>query len=86
MFKIIKSKSWTASNGNTGTVYTVAYQGRVFNVNSGDFDKLEVAKDNLTLKLGVAPVVIKENYTDAMGETKIGLRLKPKCDLEFGEF
>ena len=85
-FKLIKSTDWTSSNGDKGTTLVVAFQGRVFTCNQDDFSKLKISADKKTVDLGEVPVVTQESYVDAMGNTKIGLRLKPKCNLEFSQF
>ena len=85
-FKIIKSKEWTSSTGSKGTTHVLAFQGRVFTCNAEDFASAKISADKQTIDLGEVPVVIQENYIDAMGMTKVGLRLKPKCNLEFSNF
>jgi hypothetical protein len=88
-FKLIKSKAFTFDSAGVetkGTVYTVAYKGRVFNVSSLSFDA-----DALSVKDGVLAIkgecdVVAESYTNAIGELVKGLKLMPKMDLVISAF
>ena len=86
MFKLIKSKDWTASNGNKGTALTVAYKGRVFNANKADFPNIKIDEKAGTVAFGEECEVIAEAYTTELGEKRQGLRIKPKMDLTLSAF
>jgi len=49
MFKLIKTTNWETATGTKGTSLTLAYKGRVFNVNKSDFENIKIAKDVVTL-------------------------------------
>ena len=86
MFKLIKSKDWTASNGNKGTSLTVAYKGRVFNANKADFPNIKIDEEAQVISFGEECEVIAEKYTTELGEVRQGLRIKPKMDLTLSAF
>jgi hypothetical protein len=86
MFKLIKSKDWTASNGNKGTSLTVAYKGRVFNANKSDFPNIKIDEKAGTVSFGEECEVVAEKYTTELGEVRQGLRIKPKMDLTLSAF
>ena len=86
MFKLIKSKDWTASNGNRGTSLTVAYKGRVFNANKSDFPNIKIDEEAQTVSFGEECEVVAEKYTTELGEVRQGLRIKPKMDLTLSAF
>lgn len=86
MFKLIKSKDWSASNGNKGTSLTVAYKGRVFNANKADFPNIKIDEKAGTVAFNEECEVIAEAYTTELGEKRQGLRIKPKMDLSLASF
>ena len=86
MFKLIKSKDWTASNGNKGTSLTVAYKCRVFNANKSDFPIIKIDEKAQTVSFGEECEVVAEKYTTELGEVRQGLRIKPKMDLTLSAF
>lgn len=82
--KIIKFKAFDKNN-TKGTVYTVAYKGRVFNVSSLDFDaeQLVVKDDVLTITCDVER--ISEPFTNELGQLVVGQKLKQRMDIPKGE-
>jgi len=87
MFKLIKSTDWTSSTtGAKGTTLVVAYKGRVFTINQEDFPNIKIDATKKTVVLGDKPVVVREPYIDALGVSKVGLRLKPAIDLDLADF
>ena len=86
MFKLIKSKDWTASTGSKGTTLTVAYKGRVFIAQKNDFDKIKIDDKLQTVSFGEEVEVVAETYTTELGEKRQGLRIKPKMDLSLSSF
>lgn len=76
-FKVIKTTEWQSSQGEKGTTFTLAFKGRVFNMNTNDFEsgEYEVKTNVLTLKTKVD--IVKESYVNQLGETKVGLKIKP---------
>lgn len=76
-FKIIKTTEWKSSSGEKGCTHTLAYKGRVFNLTDTDFesDDFEVKNNLLSLKTKVD--IVKESYVNQLGETKVGLKIKP---------
>lgn len=88
-FKIVKSKPFTfQDNGTavTGTVYTLAHKGRVFNASTLSFDAADLvdASGNLEVKCKVE--LIPEQYTNALGQLITGYKLMPIMDLTIGAF
>lgn len=83
MFKLIKTTDWKAQSGAKGTTLTLAFKGRVFNVNKDDFEKIKIVKDVVTL--GEPFEMIKEQYTNSDGNVKIGLRLKPVLGFDLAD-
>lgn len=86
MFKLIKSKEWVSSTGAKGTSLTVAYKGRVFLANQGDFNNAKVDEKAGTVSFGEEVEVVAEQYVTELGEVKQGLRIKPKMDLNLSTF
>lgn len=83
MFKLIKTTNWETATGTKGTSLTLAYKGRVFNVNKQDFEKIKIVKDVVTL--GEPFEMIKEQYTNSDGNVKVGLRLKPVLGFDLAD-
>lgn len=82
MFKLIKTTDWKAANGSTGTSLTLAFKGRVFNVNKADFEKIKITKD--VVDLGEPFEMVKDEYV-SNGVTKVGLRLKPVLGFDLAD-
>ena len=81
MFKLIKTTNWETATGTKGTSLTLAYKGRVYNVNQADFEHIKIDGTNVTL--GEKVEQIMEEYHDKAGTLCKGLRLKPVNDLDF---
>ena len=79
-FKIIKTSDWTTKSGKKGKTLVVAYKGRVYTVNPADFESGKVDKD--VFNPGEKCEAIKGEYIDALGTTKVGLKLVPISDIE----
>ena len=94
--KLIKRTDWTTNDGRKGATLVAAYKGYAFVINPEDFVNIALvdvfkkdAKGSPTTELDYVIVKIdedvaydKESYTDALGNIKTGLRLKPKFDLD----
>ena len=85
MFKIIKNTAWKTADGREGSTLVLAYKGRVFTVNPGDFDTITIDEKAKLVKFGEKVQIIKDVYHNALGEAKMGLKLMPVMDLEIGE-
>ena len=86
-FKIVKKIDFKFEDSSkkqiSGTVYTVARKGRIYNVSTLNFEAKELVAKGDVLSTPDAIVVVKDNYMDDLGLPKIGLKLMPKNDLEF---
>ena len=82
MFKLIKTTDWQSAAGAKGTTLTLAFKGRVFNVNKEDFAKLKITKE--VVDLGEPFEMVKDQYV-SNGITKVGLRLKPVLGFDLAD-
>ena len=94
--KLIKRTDWTTNDGRKGATLVVAYKGYAFVINPEDFVNIALVDvfkkdakgastadvDYVLVKIDEEVAYDKESYTDGLGVTKTGLRLKPKFDLD----
>ena len=89
-FKLIKSKEFTFKDEKgvdiKGVVHTVAHKGRVFNLSSLNFEAKELAVEKGVLSVKCDIDIVRENYTNALGESVVGLKIIPKMDLVLSAF
>lgn len=89
-FKLIKTKQFSFTDASGTTVnaanHIVAYKGRVFALSTLNFTEEEFSIDGNVLKLKVECEVVKEPYTNNLGETVTALKIMPKMDLVLSSF
>ncbi len=89
-FKLIKSKEFTFTDSNNtevkGVNHVVAYKGRVFNLSSLNFEPKDIKVDNGVLTLNAECEVLREDYTNGLGERVAGFKIMPKMDLVLSSF
>lgn len=89
-FKLIKSKEFSFKNAQGADVkasnHIVAYKGRVFNLSTLNFEPKDFSIADGVLKLNVECDIVRENYTNGLGESQSGLKIMPKMDLVLSAF
>lgn len=85
-FKLIKSSPFEFE-GVKHSNYTIAYQGRVFQISTLNWNADDLELTDNSLKVLKPLEVIKKEAIDPITDCKvIRLSILPKCDLELGAF
>jgi hypothetical protein len=85
-FKLIKSSPFEFE-GTKHNNYIVAYQGRVFQISTLNWEASDLDVTANSLKVLKPLEVVKKESIDPVTECKvIRLSILPKCDLELGAF
>ncbi len=84
-FKIIKKKDFV-SGTISGTVYTLAHQGRVFNASTLSFEDTDLVATATHLEVKTKIELVPESYTNSLGQLVVGYKLMPKFDLSIASF
>lgn len=89
-FKLIKTKEFSFTNAQGAEIkasnHIVAYKGRVFNLSTLNFEDKDFTITGDVLKLNVECDIVRENYTNNLGELQTGLKVMPKMDLVLSSF